>query len=155
MLSKRNTPKSFLPEAVNWAVHVLNRSPTLVVKNATPEEAWSGVKTYVDHFRIFGCVSHVHVPNKTRTKLDDKSLNCVLLGVSEEAKAYRLYYPISKRIIISKDVVFEENERWVWDKKYQKDIACDLEWGDDEKEEVHETLELDTETTSSEGHQHG
>ena len=26
-----------------------------------------------------------------RTKLDDKSLSCVLLGVNEESKAYRLY----------------------------------------------------------------
>lgn len=29
----------FWPEAVKWATYVMNRSPTLSVKNITPEEA--------------------------------------------------------------------------------------------------------------------
>jgi hypothetical protein len=44
--------------------------------------------------------------------LDDKSLKCVLLGVSEVAKAYRLYDPETQRIIVSRDVVFKEEESW-------------------------------------------
>jgi len=39
MLSARKVPKIFWPEAVVWATHVLNRSPTLFVKDMTPEEA--------------------------------------------------------------------------------------------------------------------
>ena len=70
------------------------------------------------------------MPNNKRTKLDDKSLSCVLLGVSEVSKAYRLYDPISLRIIISRDVVFKEDKNWDWDKKYEESIVCDLEWGD-------------------------
>ena len=31
MLSEKKLPKTFWPEAVNWTVHILNRSPTLVV----------------------------------------------------------------------------------------------------------------------------
>ena len=65
-----------------------------------------------------------------RTKLDDKSLSCVLLGVSEES---RLYDPTSQRIIISRDVVFEEDKSWDWDKTYEESIMCDLEWGDQEE----------------------
>ncbi|KAM1271923.1 hypothetical protein ACFX2J_032678 [Malus domestica] len=42
MLSEKQIPKKFWPEAVNWIVHVLNRSPTLAVRSKTPEEAWSG-----------------------------------------------------------------------------------------------------------------
>ncbi|TXG65249.1 hypothetical protein EZV62_006524 [Acer yangbiense] len=109
MLSEKKIPKTFWPEAVNWTVYILNRSPTLVVKNITPEEAWSGIKPSVEHFRVFGCLAHVHVPDAKRTKLEDKSIACVLLGVSEESKAYRLYNPIAKKIITSRDVVFEEN----------------------------------------------
>lgn len=33
MLSGKDIPKTFWPEAVNWAAHVLNRSPTLAVKD--------------------------------------------------------------------------------------------------------------------------
>ena len=67
----------------------------MAVKNKTPEEAWSRVKPSVEHFRVYGCISHVHVLDSKRTKLDDKNLSCVLLGVSEESKAYRLYDPVS------------------------------------------------------------
>lgn len=41
MLTKKGIPKKFWLEAVNWNVHVLNRSPTFAVKNMTPEEAWT------------------------------------------------------------------------------------------------------------------
>ena len=108
MISRRKIPKTLWPEAINWIVYVLNRSPTLVVKDMTPEEACSGSKPSIDHFRVFVCISHVHIPYRKRTKLDDKSVRCVLLGVSGESKAYRLYDPISHKIIVSKDVKFEE-----------------------------------------------
>ncbi|PNX66111.1 copia-type polyprotein, partial [Trifolium pratense] len=41
---------------------------------------------------------------------------CVLLGLSEESKAYKLYDPENGKIIISRDVVFEENKGWNWNK---------------------------------------
>ncbi|RDX90417.1 putative mitochondrial protein, partial [Mucuna pruriens] len=80
-------PKTFWAEAVAWSVHVLNRSPTLVVRNKTTKEAWNIVKPSVKYFRVFGCISHVHVPDAERTKLDDKSLCCVLLGVKESTSS--------------------------------------------------------------------
>lgn len=133
MLSEKKIPKNFWPEAVNWTVHILNRSPTLAVQNMTPEEAWSGTKPSVEYFRVFGCISYVHVPDAKRTKLEDKSVACVLLGVSEESKAYRLYDPITKKVIISKDVVFEEKKTWDWDKSCEEQLLVDLEWNEGEE----------------------
>ena len=97
----------------------------------TSEEAWSVVKPTVEHFGVFECMAHVHAPNTRRTKLENKSFNCVLLGVSEESKAYRLYDPISKRVVISRDVVFEEDKQWDWDASYEEQLFMDLEWGDE------------------------
>ena len=110
MLAEKQVPKMFWPEAVKWSVHILNRCPTVAVQNKTPEEAWSNVKPMVDYFRVFGCVAHAHVPDQKRSKLDEKSKKCVFFGVSDESKAYILYDPISKKIIISKDVIFQEDE---------------------------------------------
>lgn len=112
MLSNKCISKSFWPEAVNWSIHILNRSPTFAVKNMTPEEAWKGHKPAVDHFRIFGCIAFAHIPDEKRKKLDDKGEKCIFLGISEYSKAYKLYNPISKRIIISRDVVFDESSTW-------------------------------------------
>ena len=73
ILSEKQVPENFWPEAVDWTMHVLNRSSIVVVKDMTPEEAWSGVKPNVDYFRVFGCIGHVYVSDNKRKKLDDKS----------------------------------------------------------------------------------
>ncbi|KAL9235087.1 hypothetical protein vseg_009883 [Gypsophila vaccaria] len=155
MLIERKVPKVFWSEAARWCVHVLNRCPTVAVANKTPEEAWSGKKPAVEYFRIFGCVAHVHIPDQKRTKLDDKSKQCVFLGVSDESKAWRLYDPISKKVIISRDVVFEEEKFWDWgrtEEEIQQDI---LEWEDEIDEineaETHEQLQNSAGTSDHSG----
>jgi transposase InsO family protein len=110
MLLERKIPKTFWPEAINWTIYILNRSPKLVVENQTPEEAWSGSRPSVEYFRVFGCVVHVHVPDVKRQKLDAKSVACVFLGVSEKSKAFRLYDLAARKIVVSRDVMFEEDK---------------------------------------------
>ena len=151
MLSEKKIPKSFWPEAVQWSVYVLNRCPTLAVKDTTPEEAWTGAKPSVEHFRIFGCLAHVHVPEAKRIKLDNRSFTCVLLGVSEESKGYRLYDPIAQKIIISRDVIFEEGKRWNWDASYEDQIQQSLEWGDIDEVEIDEEENSDSGANDSDG----
>lgn len=80
----------------------------------TPREAWSGCKPIVAYFRIFGCIAYAHIPDATRKKLDDKGQKCILLGVSDESKAYKLFNPITKKIVISRDVIFDEEATWNW-----------------------------------------
>jgi len=132
---------------------VLNRSPTLSVRNKTPKEAWSGVKPSVAHFRVFGCISHVHVSDSKRTKLDDKSVICVLLGVSEESKAYRLYDPNSQKIVVSRDIVFEEDKHWEWEKTHEELIVVDLELenSEAENEDNEDTVQEEVENATSDG----
>jgi len=66
LLTKSDISKEFWPEAVNWSIHILNRSPTFSMKNMTPEEAWSERKPIMDHLRIFGCIAYAHNPDKKR-----------------------------------------------------------------------------------------
>ncbi|KAM2245499.1 hypothetical protein ACFXTI_006427 [Malus domestica] len=136
MLSEKKIPKTFWPEATNWTIHILNRSPTLAVKNKTPKEAWNERKPFVEHFRVFGCISYVHILDSKRIKIDDKSLKCIFLGVSEESKAYRLFDPISHKIIMSRDVVFDENQSWNWNDSHEEVILVDLEWETEEENSI-------------------
>lgn len=57
-------------------------------------------------------MAHVYIPDQIRTKLDDKSYKCVLFRVSLESKAYVLFDLVSKKVVINRDVIFEEDERW-------------------------------------------
>jgi len=58
----------------------------------------------VAHFRVFDCVAYAHIPKELRRKLDDKSEKCIFLGYNEHSKAYKLYNPVIKKVIISKNV---------------------------------------------------
>ncbi|GMI82753.1 hypothetical protein HRI_001944600 [Hibiscus trionum] len=117
-----------------------HRSPTFSVQNQTPEKAWGGRKPSVDHFRIFGCIAYAHVPDAKRSKLDDKGEKCIFLGVCEQSKAYKLYNPITKKIVISHDVVFNEAEFWSHDEcKREQRIHVDFEDGDEETRQQVET----------------
>jgi formylmethanofuran dehydrogenase subunit E-like metal-binding protein len=46
---------------------------------------------------------------KERKKIDNKSLEGILVGFDEEKKGYRVYVPFEKRIIVSAHVKIDEN----------------------------------------------
>ena len=66
---------------------------------------------------MFGCVAYAHIPKENREKLDEKGEKCMFIGYSHETKAYRLYKPEFKELIISRDVIFDEAAEWMWKKK--------------------------------------
>nr|KYP38155.1 Retrovirus-related Pol polyprotein from transposon TNT 1-94 [Cajanus cajan] len=140
LLNDRQVSKVFWPESVKWCVHVQNRSPTSTLENTTLEEAWSNGRPMVTYFRVFRCVAHVHIPEQRRTKLEDKSKMCVFLRISDESKAYRLFDLVSKKIIVSRDVVFEEERSWDWgrtDEERKADVlVCEEETNNLEEEDV-------------------
>jgi hypothetical protein len=53
------------------------------------------------------------------------------LGVSEESKGYRLYDPATKKIVTSRDIIFEEEKHWDWDIYYKEELQMNLEWGEE------------------------
>ncbi|GAA0162208.1 transmembrane signal receptor [Lithospermum erythrorhizon] len=130
LLSAKKMPKYFWSEAAVWTCHILNRCPTLSVKDVTPQEKWSKVKPTVDHLRIWGCLAHAHVPKQSRSKLDERSTLCIFIGIYSNTKAYRLYDVKGEKLIISRDVVFEEDKHWKWGTGHKQQIENELEWND-------------------------
>jgi hypothetical protein len=59
-------------------------------------------------------VSYAKIPNARRTKLDDKSEKCIFVGYGDRRMGYKLYNPITKKVIMSRDVIFEEDKTWQW-----------------------------------------
>ena len=89
---------------------MLNRSTTVTVQDKIPEEAWSGTKTSVSHLRIFGSIAFAHIRDELGRKLDKKSECCIFTSYSEQHKAYKLYNPVTKNIVVSRDVMFIEDK---------------------------------------------
>jgi hypothetical protein len=112
MIKEKQLPNEYWAEAVACSVYILNRCPTKTVINKTPEEAWSKRKHNIAHLRVFGCVAYSLIPQELRKKLDDRGEKCIFVGYSEQSKAYKLYNRITKKLIISRDVEFVEEEAW-------------------------------------------
>lgn len=82
------------------------------MSNKTPQEAWSGFKPSVNHLRIFGCIGYAHIPKQKREKLDQKSEKVIFVGYSYNTKASKLYNPWTRKVIVSRDVIFDEDKTW-------------------------------------------
>lgn len=102
-------------------MYLLNRCPTKVVWNKTPFEAWSGRIPSVNHLKVFGCVCYAQIPKQKRTKLEEISERCVFIGYSSMSKGYRLYNLKTNKVIISRDVVFDEKTYWNWEEDKMKE----------------------------------
>ncbi|KAL0323577.1 UNVERIFIED_CONTAM: Retrovirus-related Pol polyprotein from transposon TNT 1-94 [Sesamum angustifolium] len=117
MLQEKHLPKAFWAEAVYTAVYLLNRCPTKAVQNITPIEALSGKKPSAKHLRVFGSICYVHIPTEKRHKLEEKTEKGIFLGYSTQSKGYRIYNLKTKKLIISRDVEFNEDAMWNWDEE--------------------------------------
>ena len=53
---------------------------------------------------------YIHIPKEKRTKLDHSGRKGIFMGYSESLKAYRIYFPRFKKIDISMDVTFDEDQ---------------------------------------------
>ena len=127
MLSDVKLPKTFWAETLSTAAYVRNRSPTSTLRDKTPYETLNGRKPNVKHLRIFGCIglSHVHIPKDEREKLDSKSRKCIVLGYGSITKGYRLYNLDTKKILHSRDVIFDEARSAPFEKEPPSDeLSC-------------------------------
>ena len=109
MVKSQFLPHAFWLEAVMCVTYVLNRCPTKALQSITPYEAWHGRKPFVAHLRVFGCLPYALVSWQHCRKLVDKVVKCIVVGYSSKSKGYRLYHPQTKRILVSRDVVFVED----------------------------------------------
>ena len=94
-----------------YAAYILNRVPSASA-DKSPFEIWYGRKPDVAHIRVFGCRSFVHIPDTLRRKMDAKAQECMLVGYCETRKAYRMWNPATRKLAISRDVIFEESKTY-------------------------------------------
>jgi hypothetical protein len=73
-------------------------------------------------------VAYVKIPDARRTKLNDKSEKYIFVGYGDRRMGYKLYNPITKMVIMSRDVIFEEDKSWQWndDQEAVKWTSTDL-----------------------------
>ncbi|KAM2467223.1 hypothetical protein PS1_009053 [Malus domestica] len=127
MMHEKNMPYKFWGEAVNTSVYLLNRCPTKALKKKTPFEVFSGRKPFMKHLRVFGSVCFTLIPHQLRHKLEKSSNKGVFVGYSTSEKGYRIYNVLTQKIILSRDVIFDEDSMWNWDTMVEEKDSVSLQ----------------------------
>jgi hypothetical protein len=79
------------------------------------EEAWIGKKVNYSFLKTFSCEAFVHIDKENRTNLEEKSKKFTFIVYSVNDFGYHLWDYENKKIIRSRDVIFNEKGMY----KYQ------------------------------------
>lgn len=110
MLHGAELPYKFWAEAVNMVTYIRNKCITRALGKMSPEEVWTGRKPFVNHMHVFGCKVY-SLRNDYKHKFKMKGEECIFLGYALESKAYRLWSIERNRLIVSRNVRFDELSR--------------------------------------------
>ncbi|KAF3632474.1 hypothetical protein FXO38_26141 [Capsicum annuum] len=118
IISNAGLSKSFWAEAFSTTCLLINRSPSIAIDKRTPQEVWSGTPVSNSDLSIFGCPAYAHIDNG---KLEPRSVKCLFMGYKPSVKGYKLWCLENRKVIISRDVVFDKTTM-LWD-PYESSIS--------------------------------
>ena len=96
--------------AAQCALSVYNNTPTRgLVNGMTPHQAWTGMRSDVSAFRVFGCLCWTHLNKEHLSKMDNRARSGIYLGLSPNSKGYLVYNPTSNRVSNTRNIIFDES----------------------------------------------
>ena len=106
MLSNVGLNQRFWAEAISTTCFLINHAPHSGIQLKTPYEMWFGKPADYSNLSAFGCTVYYHV---SEGKLKPRAKSDVFMGYGEGVKGYRIWSPSENRVILSRNVVFDEN----------------------------------------------
>ena len=109
LLAHSSAPLHYWAEAFQTACYLINRLPTPVLNHESPFQKLFNLRPNYTFLRVFGCACWPHLRPYNKHKLDFRSTECVFLGYSPSHRGYQCLHLPSKRIYISRHVLFDES----------------------------------------------
>ena len=116
LLHDSNLSHSYWAEAAAYSIDTRNLIPSRRHPGKIPLESFTGRRQSVSHLRVFGsrCWAKIPTVNGVQvtggSKLDVRGAECRLLGYATGNGNYKVQDVGSRRVFVSRDVVFEEGE---------------------------------------------
>lgn len=107
LLFDAELPTTYWAEATNMAAHLINRT-ICSSHGKTPNEKFYNQRVDISDLKIFGSPVMVHVNKQKRKKWDKKSIKMIFVGYDRDIKGYRCIDKNTRKIIVSRDVIFHE-----------------------------------------------
>eukprot|EP00171_Calliarthron_tuberculosum_P002198 IDg2198t1 len=109
MLHHKRISLDFWAEAICTAAYTRNRVTNRgIPASTTPYEIWNGRKPHLAHLRVFGSKCWYRIPKEKMTGLDKRASEAIMIGYPEGQKAYKLWDTLQLKIVVSRDVKFQE-----------------------------------------------
>ncbi|KAL4352088.1 hypothetical protein GQ457_06G029360 [Hibiscus cannabinus] len=96
---------------------VMEMARCMLMEKNLPKNYGRKLKPSAKHLRVFGSICYAHIPAQKRSKLDAKDDRGIFLGYDSQAKGYRIFNLDTEKIMISRDVEFNEDASWNWDEE--------------------------------------
>ena len=108
LLAQASMPLKFQEQAFETTVYLINRLPTLVLKNRSSYQALYYQKPNLIHLKVFGSECFPYTCPYNIYKLEFRSKPCFFLGYSLSHKGYKCFHLEIGRTFISRHVIFNE-----------------------------------------------
>ena len=108
MLHDSKLPKFLWGEALKYAVYVKNHTWTHALDNTTPFEVLTSSKPDISNLRAWGQKVWVH--DQKGTKLDGRAKKGYWVGIDDESKAHRIYWPKKRSVTVERSIKFIPKE---------------------------------------------
>jgi hypothetical protein len=109
MLNGKKLPNYFWVKTITTIVY---QTPTTTIHGMTPKEKFISKKPNISHFRLFSCITCMHVHDEKRLKKNPKTNKCIFVEYYFKQKGYRCFNPSTQKLQVNRDVMFDEMASW-------------------------------------------
>ncbi|KAK8962854.1 hypothetical protein KSP40_PGU018853 [Platanthera guangdongensis] len=111
LMLQMHVPKPYWNFAVSTACFLINRLPSSILNYATPFSIlFPSATAFPLPPRVFGSLCYVHRLGPSSDKLDPRAAKHIFVGYSRTQKGYVCYSPATRKISVSADVIFREDQ---------------------------------------------
>lgn len=123
LLVQSGLPKKFQVDVFLTSIFIINRLPTKVVDYSSPFEHPFHIPPDFTYFRAFGCHCFPYLLPYSTDKLSYCSTPCIFIGYCSNHKGFQYFDPSSRRVYISRYVIFEKGNFPVQVQSFFTDFA--------------------------------
>ena len=105
MLADSGLPTFLWGELMFMAAYVRNRAPHSALNMQSPYKMVKGTDTDIRILRVIGARAFVYIERRTKN-LPLEAVEGWLVGYSSNSKSYRVYNPVTRCIMESRNVIF-------------------------------------------------
>ncbi|KAK8956599.1 hypothetical protein KSP39_PZI000178 [Platanthera zijinensis] len=111
LMLQMHVPKPYWNFAVSTACFLINRLPSSILNYATPFSIlFPSTPAFPLPPRVFGTLCYVHRLGPSLDKLDPRATKHIFVGYSRTQKGYVCYSPTTRKISVSADITFREDQ---------------------------------------------